>query len=60
MNDSQRQTYANLLKEKSLQVGNLFTGSAYWDNEHEGMLYSLDWIPQSGSIKLLEMNTNTD
>tara|TARA_B100000073_G_scaffold44255_1_gene32930 strand:+ start:2610 stop:4031 length:1422 start_codon:yes stop_codon:yes gene_type:complete len=58
MNDSQRQNYANLLKEKSLQIGNLFTGSAYWDNEHEGMLYAMDWIPQSGSIKLLEMNTN--
>jgi len=58
MNDSQRQAYANLLKEKSLQVGNLFTGSAYWDTEHEGMIYAMDWIPQSGSIKLLEMNTN--
>ena len=53
-----RTAYKTLLETKTKQVANLFTGSAYWDTENEGMLYAMDWIPQSGSIKLLEMNTN--
>ena len=56
--------YDALVDEKTLEILGAFSGSTYWNSPsgsnrlNEGIVVALDWIPYSGSIKLLEMNTN--
>lgn len=53
-----KQAYETLLREKTLYIASHWTGSEYWDYPHHGQMVSFDWIPQSGSVKLIEINTN--
>ena len=56
-------TYENRIVTQSLNISNLFLTSSnaeYWagKNNHHGVLVSFDWMPSSGSLKLLEANIN--
>ena len=52
--------YSGSLREKSLEVANLFTQSVHWEDEqtNEGILGMYDWIPSDGDLYLVEINTH--
>ena len=52
--------YSGSLRDKSLEVANLFTQSVHWDGEqsNEGILGMYDWIPSDGDLYLAEINTH--
>ena len=55
--------YCETLESQSFQASNTFlTGSnpEYWTGkgDNHGVIVAYDWIPSSGSLKLLEFNTN--
>ena len=55
-----RPTYEALLKKETLDIASHWTSSDYWDTgTNQGQMISFDWIPQSGSVYLVEVNTNT-
>lgn len=51
--------YTSSLKEKTLEVSNLFTQSLHWVDEstNQGILGMYDWVPTDGDLHLLEVNT---
>ena len=51
--------YSGSLRDKSLEVANLFTQSEHWEDEqtNEGILGMYDWIPSDGDLYLAEINT---
>jgi hypothetical protein len=57
--------YEDKIVTQSLNVANMFLTSSnakYWagKNNHHGVIISFDWMPSSGSLKLLEANTNIE
>jgi hypothetical protein len=60
MADYNKTIYSGSLRDKSLEVANLFTQSVHWDGEqnNEGILGMYDWVASDGDIYLAEINTN--
>ena len=52
--------YSGSLRDKSLEVANLFTQSEHWIGEqnNEGILGMYDWMAHDGDIYLAEINTH--
>ena len=60
MADYNKTIYSGSLRDKSLEVANLFTQSVHWDGEqtNEGILGMYDWMASDGDLYLAEINTH--
>ena len=51
--------YSGSLRDKSLELANLFTQSVHWvgSQQNQGILGMYDFMPSGGSLYLSELNT---